>query len=203
MVYMQHEDFKHLARTRSVFDKVEADPFLGFSLSKPNSTAGKVLAHSASVFKACYSRFSPMTFKFGITHDPCCRFHNELWGYKHSFETFERMVVVYVAANPHGPAFLEAALIDRYNSSMARHETINLQVHCFLSRVYQTNFCTFSSLPSKVGVDARISSPEVTPTTRIFLVKGHILPTLCIDLLTSASNPASKVMVDCLCDTVP
>ena len=55
-----------------------------------------------------------MTFKFGITHDAYVRWHNRGWGYKYSKDRFEKMVVVYAAANPHGPAFLEAALIDRF-----------------------------------------------------------------------------------------
>ena len=62
-----------------------------------------------------------MTFKFGITNDAYKRWNNRKYGYKHCVDKFEKMLIVYSATNPHGPAFLEAALIDRYESTLAEH----------------------------------------------------------------------------------
>lgn len=97
-----------------MFRKIELDPYISLQLPSPGATAGRVLRHSASLFEDLLKKNKPMTFKFGITHDACVRWHNRGWGYKYSKDKFEKMVVVFAAANPHGPAFLEAALIDRF-----------------------------------------------------------------------------------------
>lgn len=56
---------------------------------------------------------SPATFKIGYTHNPYWRWSNPLYGYTSALsrEKFHRMIVVYVADQPHGPSMLEAALI--------------------------------------------------------------------------------------------
>ena len=61
-----------------------------------------------------YEKYQPMIFKFGITHDAHFRWHAQGFGYKDSVEKFEHMKVIYLSNNPHGPAFLEAALIAHF-----------------------------------------------------------------------------------------
>lgn len=112
--YLQHDDLAKLPRSMDMFRKIELDPYISLQLPSPGATAGRVLRHSASLFEDLLKKNKPMTFKFGITHDACVRWHNRGWGYKYSKDKFEKMVVVFAAANPHGPAFLEAALIDRF-----------------------------------------------------------------------------------------
>lgn len=114
--YLQHADVANLPRSQDAFRRLEMDPCMSLKLAKPGSTAGTVLRHSSMVFEDLFQKQKPMTFKFGISHDPCLRWHNSRFGYKHGKERFECMTIVYTASNPHGPAFLEAALIDRYNS---------------------------------------------------------------------------------------
>jgi len=88
-------------------------------LQKPGSTAGRVLSHATNFFEKLHQRYRPMTFKFGITHDPVMRWDNLKFGYRHALEQFEHMVVIFAAGNPHSAAFLEAALIDKFCSTMA------------------------------------------------------------------------------------
>ena len=117
--YLQDPVLKNLPRTVEAFLKIEGDPSISYRLPKLGATAGQVLKHANDCFSALQSKHYPMTFKFGITHDPHFRWHNEKWGYCHSFDRFEQMVVVFAAGNPHGPAFLEASLINHFQSHMA------------------------------------------------------------------------------------
>ena len=114
--YKWHSDLVGLPRSQEVFRKIELDPNLSMKLPKPNATAGAVLQHSIRVFESLLEKNKPMTFKVGITHDPSVRWHNRTFGYKYSKDKFGHLVVVYAAANPVGPSFLEAALIDRFRS---------------------------------------------------------------------------------------
>lgn len=79
-----------------------------------------------------------MTFKFGITHDPCVRWHNTKFGYKYSKDPFQQMLVVYAASNPHGPAFLEAALIDRFGSFLVAPPCYNFLPLCVCFKLSYT-----------------------------------------------------------------
>ena len=114
--YLQYDDLAKLPRAQDMFRKVELDPVISVKLPKPGATAGVVLQHAVNLFENLLEKNKPMTFKFGITHDPCVRWHNSVFGYKYSKDPFEKMIVIYAASNPHGPAFLEAALIDRFSS---------------------------------------------------------------------------------------
>lgn len=114
--YMRHRDLVGLPRSQDAFRKIELDPNLSMNLPRPNANAGAVLDHAIKVFEGLLEKNKPMTFKVGITHDAWIRWHNRTFGYKHSKDKFGHLVVVYAAANPYGPSFLEAALIDRFRS---------------------------------------------------------------------------------------
>lgn len=116
--YLKHGDLAGLPRSRDAFRKIEADPYLSISLPKPSATAGGILAHAIQCFERLLAKNKPMTFKFGFTHCAHTRFYNPRFGYKHAKVTYDYMVVLYAAANPHGPAFLEAALVEKYSSSL-------------------------------------------------------------------------------------
>ena len=45
-----------------------------------------------------------------------------MYGYKFARDCWAGMVVLFASHEPHGPAFLEAALIDRYQSNLDRIE---------------------------------------------------------------------------------
>ena len=118
--YLLPENVKVLPRTVDTFEKIQNDRSLSCVLPRPSDTAGAVLRHAIECFSKFHSRFKPMTFKFGITHCPYFRWNNKMYGYKTGPERFDRMIALYCAENPHGPAFLEAALIDRFGSPMAK-----------------------------------------------------------------------------------
>ena len=105
-----------LPRTMDIFQKIEADRFLSYRLPSPKASAGAILHHAAAVFDGLHIQKKPMTFKFGFSHCAHFRWHNSAFGYKHDLSNkFEHLMVVYVASDPIGPAFLEAALIQRYH----------------------------------------------------------------------------------------
>ena len=151
-LYLQYDELVPLQRSQDVFRKVEADPCLSLNLPKPRATAGAVLQHSARVFEKLLEAKKPMTFKFGITHDAAVRWHNAKFGYKFSKDRFEHMVILYAAANPHGPAFLEAALIDRFGSSLFAvisficfgGKLLDYSANRFCSRICCSKFLLFS-----------------------------------------------------------
>ena len=113
------EDVLSLPGTEEVFEKIESDKYLSYRLPFPNATAGVVLSHATAVFEGLQYSYKPMTFKFGFSHCAHFRWHNPKFGYKYELNKFEHMVVLFAAADPVGPAFLEAALIQRYESSLA------------------------------------------------------------------------------------
>ena len=114
--YLRYGDLKSLPRSQDVFRNIEKDPVLSLRLPRPNATAGKVLEHACCTFERLLSENKPMSFKFGITHDPAKRWHNHVFGYRFSKDRFDFMMILFAASNPHGPSFLEAALIQKYQS---------------------------------------------------------------------------------------
>ena len=89
--------------------------FLEYLLPPPEATAGKVLQHAKSTIMALFSRYDPMVFKVGYTHDPFFRWGNKLYGYKFDKrDAWSKMVVLYESSEPYGPAMLEASLIDLF-----------------------------------------------------------------------------------------
>ena len=115
----QLQHLKYLPRTEEVFTKIQEDPYLSCKLPGPNDTAGAILQHAMTTFEHLRSRESPLIFKFVITHDASFRWHNPKYGYKRGIDRFQRMLVIYAAPDPIGPAFLEAALISHFSGSVA------------------------------------------------------------------------------------
>ena len=119
--YLENEELSSLDRTVEVFSNIEKEPHMSHDLPKAGATAGRILAHASTVFEKLHKNWCPMSFKFGITHDAVFRWYHRPYGYKYSVERFDRMVIIYAASDPVGPAFLEASLIDKYGSSPAAH----------------------------------------------------------------------------------
>ena len=163
--YLGHPDLANLPRSMDVFRKIERDVNLSLQLPRAGSTPGRVLQHSVSLFEALLSKHQPMTFKFGITHDAAVRWHNTKFGYKYSKDPFSHMIIIYAAANPHGPAFLEAMLIDRFGSFLFAKRLPRLLVQFFYicRSCKDSNDVMFScwggsnrGLPAKVSEDAKM-----------------------------------------------
>lgn len=114
--FLKHAELEGLKRSFEVFSRIRDNPIFSYRLPKPDSTAGSILKHASDQFNKILLANEPMTFKFGITHDAHTRWFNDKFGYKRSADPFEKMHIVYAAANPYGPAFLEASLIDRFGS---------------------------------------------------------------------------------------
>ena len=125
--YIQDPDLWKLDRTLEVFGKIESEPHMSFTLPKAGVTAGHVLDHACKAFESIHGKLAPMTWKFGISHDPHFRWFHSPYGYQYGHEKFESMLILHAAANPFAPAYLEAALIQRYSSCLAMpgvtHET--------------------------------------------------------------------------------
>jgi hypothetical protein len=94
--------------------------FLEYQLPPANATAGKVLLHAKSIVNKLFAKHYPMIFKIGYSHNPVFRWNNELYGYKFSRDKWTNMVVLFESAEVHGPAFLEACLIDVYKGSWSQ-----------------------------------------------------------------------------------
>ena len=88
--------------------------FIDYKLPPENATAGRILHHAKSIVDKLFAKHSPMIFKIGYTHNPSFRWSNTLYGYKFSRDKCSNMVVLFGSAEVHGPAFLEASLIDAY-----------------------------------------------------------------------------------------
>ena len=89
-----------------------------FQLPPLDSLAGTVVRHTTSLLDHLLERHDPAIFKIGFTHDPFWRWGNNMYGYVTSKEKWSTMTVMYLASEPHSPAMLEAALIDKYQSTL-------------------------------------------------------------------------------------
>ena len=102
----------------AIIREAAAHDCIAFKLPKVGSLAGTVLAHSIRVVENLFDKHSPLTFKFGYTHDAHWRWSNDLYGYKMALEKWASMIVLYISSEPFGPAMLEATLIEKYGSTL-------------------------------------------------------------------------------------
>ena len=111
---------RHLPRAREAFLAMARDDHVILRLPPAGATAGTVLRAASTTVEKFIHSHAPMKFKFGITQDVCHRFHNLSFGYKHGRNKFQKIIALYAAAQVFGPAFLEAALIDKYGRPLER-----------------------------------------------------------------------------------
>lgn len=114
-----YPDLRNLPRSDDVFQKIEQHPCLSLQLPKAGATAGQVLDHANVLFERLQKKHQPWTFKFGISHDASMRWENPVFGYKYSKDPFDEMLIIFASSNPHGPAFLEAALIQSFGGLLS------------------------------------------------------------------------------------
>ena len=81
--------------------------------------AGRVLQHASRALEKLFSKWEPMIWKVGYTHDPVWRWSNSLYGYARAADKWEAMEILYVSPEPCSPAMLEAALIDKFKGFLA------------------------------------------------------------------------------------
>ncbi|CAE7723928.1 nipblb [Symbiodinium sp. CCMP2456] len=103
-----------LPRTVDVFHKLLSTDRMSLKLPRPGALAGQVIKHGIRVLEDTLASYGPMVYKIGYSYDPHNRFFNRSFGYVHERQKWEKMIVVYVSHETLGPAFLEAALIQRF-----------------------------------------------------------------------------------------
>ena len=103
-----------LPRTLECFAKVEGDERMGYDLPHKNALAGKILKHCFQVVSKTISKFKPLIFKLGFSHDVHMRMYNRKFGYVHEKCSWEHIVILYTAGECISAAFVEAALIQRF-----------------------------------------------------------------------------------------
>ena len=113
-----------LARTRECFQLIEGEPCLEYCLpTRPNMTAGAKLKHCYQILDGILERFKPCIYKIGYTHCAYFRFFNQLFGYAHEKDKWEKMLVVYASSEAISPSFVEGAMIQRHKGSSSGHLT--------------------------------------------------------------------------------
>ena len=90
---------------------------IDFRVCKKSLMAGSVLEHAHHVMEAYFGKHSPLIFKIGWTHCPIWRWTNSLYGYQHSRDLWQGLVILHASHEPFGPAMLEAALINTFQSN--------------------------------------------------------------------------------------
>lgn len=124
--YIVPMELQDMQRSADVFEQIHSNTSLTLMLPRGGATAGRILEHSAKVFKNLEAQHSPMTFKFGITHNPDFRWSNSKFGYATCLDKFQCMMIVFAARDASGPAFLEASLIREFGSAMAKPMNVDL-----------------------------------------------------------------------------
>lgn len=99
-----------------------------FRLPGSKVTAGRVLQHASKVIESLIQKHYPLIFKIGYTHDPCWRWGNSMYGYCHAKEKWSKMCVLCISDEQYSPAMLEAALIDKFQSTFDAMYLQNLGV---------------------------------------------------------------------------
>ena len=89
-----------------------------FRLPSLTAVAGGVLQHALKSMEDLFSKYSPMIFKVGWTHNPVWRWSNSLYGYQTCSDNFDSMTVLFISDEPYSPAMLEAALIEKYQGTL-------------------------------------------------------------------------------------
>ena len=127
--------FDFEARLEDLRNQASSVGAISFLLPKADATAGVALQHSIKIIEKTMSTWKPMIFKVGITHDPKWRWCNNLYGYQHSIDKWSDMLILYAAGNPHGPAMMEAAIIEKYQSTQAA-KPLMVCLCCFFTLVW-------------------------------------------------------------------
>ena len=109
---------RSLRRTQEVFGKIMSTDKLVLKLAKPGALAGQIIRHATQVLESTLEKHAPMVYKIGFSCDPYNRFYNRSFGYILDRQRWERMIIVHVSAETMGPAFLEAALIQRFKGPL-------------------------------------------------------------------------------------
>lgn len=108
-----------LERSRECFQKICHEPKIECMLqTRSASLAGTILRHAFNSMEKLFAQHWPMVYKIGFTHDPHSRWWNPVYGYaadKH--QRWESMAVIYASVESTGPAFVEAALIQKYKGA--------------------------------------------------------------------------------------
>ena len=116
--YATDGSVKPWGRLPSLVAESEATGCIAFRHAPEVLSAGKIFKHVIKTIEALFAKHSPMIFKIGWTHDPVWRWSNKLYGYQWARDAWSNMVVLHVSGEPHGPAMLEASLIDKYGSTL-------------------------------------------------------------------------------------
>ena len=103
-----------LPNVREMLEQIAGDPVMEWDLPPPKALAGAVLAHASA---AIAKRLHCPAFKIGITTNPVQRWRNDRYGYRLSAEGFDRMVLLLATDSGNAAAFLEAALIGRFQKT--------------------------------------------------------------------------------------
>ena len=109
-----HPRLQHCPRTAPCFRSIENDSMMECQLPRQGALSGEVLHHSFVTVDRLLKQHGPVVFKIGVTHDPCFRWRNGLYGYIHERQQWQRMIILFASYEPVGPAFLEASLIYHY-----------------------------------------------------------------------------------------
>ena len=110
-----------LPRAAQCFAAMNADPTIDCRLPKKNALTGAILTHACTTVDSILREQGPAVYKIGYTHCPTFRMRNRLYGYVHDrHQKWQQMVVVYCSDEPVGPAFLEAALINKHKGTSSR-----------------------------------------------------------------------------------
>lgn len=107
-----------LPRAVQCFAAINADPTIDCRLPKNGALTGAILTHACATVDSILREQGPAVYKIGYTHCPSFRMRNRLYGYVHDrHQKWQQMVVVYCSDEPVGPAFLEAALINKHKGT--------------------------------------------------------------------------------------
>lgn len=104
-------------RLKTLSDECQTLGCISLRLCDLNAVAGAVLRHAIQVLERLFQQQEPLIFKIGFTHNPIWRWSNASYGYGVAREKWSHMIILYYSKEPYSPAMLEAALIEKYQST--------------------------------------------------------------------------------------
>ena len=101
-----------------MYTECQALGCIRFQLPPSGALAGRVLQHASRALQTLIEKNRPLIFKVGVTHNAAWRWSSGLYGYNKDPDRWTGMVVLYISTETGGPAMLEAALIDKFQSNL-------------------------------------------------------------------------------------
>ena len=186
-----HPSLMSTPSLKDMFLEAVSKGCIDFRLPPVSATSGIALGSAVRVIENLFDKWYPMIFKIGYTHNVVHRWSNATYGYCSQRDKWTNMCVLFISHEPHGPAMLEAALVEKYQSTLSTYFMVHGPVVLFNVYVFRSNMVRMIARwtrllvqtdPSKAKLAAGMSGQEGKASVWKHQTGMPICAISCIDL---------------------